>query len=713
MILLVMLSACVMIEPGPLDGFRANFAAIKVEADYEFIRSFVDPRVIVERSFWTDPSFASVEIDESRLVGQWQCDGITQYFLFGSPQDLIDKVSKEPVEKRGAKMRRQYVPRIEALYDGTTYVGHPIADYSQGDPRYLAASADTKVGLVALGKAPLFWWLETPFPQLIEAKFGGVVPEWKRVMRQGRPLECEIYRINYGKTFQQLEVSFDPSLGFLPRLIRSVTGGGGTAQVWEFYLIDAKPCKAGGFVPTEWYESEFKATGMPDDYDDMTSLVPDARVLVGHLKVNKLKDRDRPVSLQYLKGVRAIAAIGGMVPLAETGTLSIGEVKSLTGRKLTEAGRLALPNLDTEELKATMEPPSRTSGFAVACAIIGLASGALLLYARYWKSSHLLVVAACLGAAPGCGTVVGPPIAKLSGVFAPDAVLYDLDQFEIPLTLVVRNDGNVTLNLLKADGGCSCRKIDAAAFPKLLRPGEAMPVSIRISQDRRTTAQVLALNFETDHGVIEARAPLTAISRNLLEPEAVSFTTLNEGQPWNFEVVHRQVYETSKTKPASRLVTPAGLIITKAHSRSGEVKSSPGLSYEDTTYRVDLNDPIGGLHKSRIQVVADEGRKLCQSDVLWKYLPFLSTIPERPVLGAHPIRVFLRCPDEKIELTRVVSCPLGLKAVISSPREVTILSSESGTPTLNEIIEVETSAQDRQILRIPLVKYAPQVPEVR
>ena len=706
MILLVPFVIAVVAQPIPLDGFRANFAAIKAEVDYEFVRSFVDPRTIIERRFWGDPNLSIVEIPESRIIGQWHCDGTAQYFLFESPPELAKKAISEPIEKIGGKMRVKYIPKIEALYDGINYVGHPIEDYSQGDPRYLGATADSRVGLIALGKGPMFWWLQTPFPQLVEKKFSSVIPSRKWVMRAGHPAEYEGYRIDYPKAWHQLEVSYDPSVGFLPRLVREVHASGGSAQVKEFYLIDARPCKAGGFIPTEWYESEFATDRLPGDYSDETILEPNAQVLIGHMKVKKIRDRDRPVALQYLRNVRGIGTIGGIVPVAKQSTLSIAETKSLVGRRISETGVNSLPNLDADEMKAFTEP---STGYSLRWAGVAVAIVTILAGSYYWtrrKTSCILLAVSSLSIGPGCGEVVGPQVVKISGSFSPDQVLYDLDQFNVPLNLIIRNDGNVALKIFKADGGCSCRKIDQSSFPKDLRPGGILPVSIQITQDRRTAFQNLQLKFDTDHGSQEVTVPLTVLPRNVLEPEAVSYTGLEEGQRMQFEVVHRLVYEKDSPKPTTAILAPSSLKLSKTGAIGGPVKSSPGFMYEDVTYKIELDEMSDGLQKAQLKIVDEGGRKLCESNILWKHLPYLGTVPERAILGSHPIRVFLRCPDEAVELTDVISCSQGLKAVVSSPRILTITSSDPGKAVLEGFVEVGTTARNRSPLRIPVVKYA-------
>ena len=53
------------------------------------------------------------------------------------------------------------------------------------------------------------------------------------------------------------EVAYDPSVGYLPRFVRSFTLNKDQTYISrELYLAEARPCTAGGFVPTEWYSTD-------------------------------------------------------------------------------------------------------------------------------------------------------------------------------------------------------------------------------------------------------------------------------------------------------------------------------------------------------------------------------------------------------------------------------------------------------------------------
>ena len=55
----------------------------------------------------------------------------------------------------------------------------------------------------------------------------------------------------------------------------------------------------------------------------------------------------------------------------------------------------------------------------------------------------------------------------------------------------------------------------------------------------------------------------------------------------------------------------------------------------------------------------------------WNRVPFLSTVPDRVTLAT--MERVSRCRDEHVELTRVTAAPEGVKAIVSSPKEVTVM----------------------------------------
>ncbi len=71
------------------------------------------------------------------------------------------------------------------------------------------------------------------------------------------------------------------------------------------------------------------------------------------------------------------------------------------------------------------------------------------------------------------------------------------------------------------------------------------------------------------------------------------------------------------------------------------------------------------------------------------------------------IRTFLRCPDDGVELTKILSVPAGIKAVVSSTRQVTVSLADNAPGVIDGVIEIGTTAEGRPPLRLPVVRYAP------
>jgi len=146
--------------------------------------------------------------------------------------------------------------------------------------------------------------------------------------------------------------------------------------------------------------------------------------------------------------------------------------------------------------------------------------------------------------------------------------------------------------------------------------------------------------------------------------------------------------------------------VTKVGAQRSAVASVPGFQYEDTTYRVALKSPAVGTFRDEIRLVTADHHELVEVPIVWRRLPFLSALPERVALGNRPSRVFLRCADEAVELTTLLSVPGGVEAVVSSPRELTVMLAADAPPIIDGMIEVGTTAQDAQPLRVPVVRYS-------
>jgi hypothetical protein len=179
-------------------------------------------------------------------------------------------------------------------------------------------------------------------------------------------------------------------------------------------------------------------------------------------------------------------------------------------------------------------------------------------------------------------------------------------------------------------------------------------------------------------------------------------------QPWEFELVHRAVFRSSDSGSARSptLVSPDGTFhIVKGSTRIDEVNGTADFVSEETAYRITLADPSLGLHKAVIALVNPDGRVRIEAPVTWRRSPFLSSVPDRVVLGSRPVRAFLRCPDERIEMATVLDAPKGVRAFISGPREVTLALSEGAPAIIKGNVHVKTTASGPTPLNVPVVSY--------
>ena len=120
---------------------------------------------------------------------------------------------------------------------------------------------------------------------------------------------------------------------------------------------------------------------------------------------------------------------------------------------------------------------------------------------------------------------------------------------------------------------------------------------------------------------------------------------------------------------------------------------------------------IPGHHQAFLALKRTDDHKPIELPVVWRRVEYLSSVPEKAFLGARPARVFLRCSDDRVELTRVLGAPKGIKAVVSSPRELTVMLGDDAPAVIQGFVEVGTTAKGRPPLRVPVVRFS--VPTAR
>jgi len=679
-------------QVGPIDAFNANESAIRAEVDYIYTTSVGDAATINAR---TDYYFHGVSIGWEPITdvrGRWVCDGIAQRYAM----DLVGYDHRTYKMSNGFEIRPcevMFDRELMAFYDHTL----------PGQAIQVLENARSPLFLVG----PLAWWFDT-MPAIIQADFSESKVRSSRMIRGGIPVEVEIREAMMQEGWYRLEISFDPAVGFLPRFARMIsTDAGGKASIKQFYLTDAKPCGAGGFVPLEWSSVEFHVAGFSKKfpgYDEKTDIPASGKVLLRHYLAESFRDLKGPVKFEEVPRAEDIMAKGGFVARkALPRELTLDAFRTGLGKKLKVVSAIPLANIDSKEQHETFNPRPRWGWLAYLAAGLLVAVAAVAYRARRCALIALLMGPIWLS---GCSETPKPP-AHLSAAMNSAIILHDIKS-PLPQGLKITNGGGRTIRVFDVSGGCTCRKVDDSRWPKDIPPGESVETSLLLKSLRDYGPQHIILEFTTDQGKLAVPMDFVAFPRHNLQPDSLSASVIGEGSTFEpMDVVHREVYaEGSSPQPVALRSLP-GVDIEKLEVKTGEVGFVRGYRYADTTYRVRvLGDDIG-MNKSVVTFIELGDKLLFDLPVVWNRFPFLSAVPARVTLGARPIRVFFRCPDHAVELTKILSAPPGIKAVVSSTREVTISLADDAPGVIDGVVEVGTTAGGRPPLRIPVVRYAP------
>ena len=301
------------VEPGPLDGFQANYMAIKVDLDYEFWGGeHIGPQQFARAK--SQGVQALGEAAQLLDVGSWGCDGSTEYFLSRLPDKLLKAEREKPPE------RRTYATIMtEAIYDGSFFVCHHDEFYDELRRSPIGVATDDDH--ISIRYSPFLWFLDYSFPKCLEIYAPGARPQRRTAVRDGRLLVVEVYdgRDARSNVPHRVEVWYDPSIGCLPRFARSFATGKEVTTISEMNLIEARSCAAGGFVSTQWTRTVFVVKDLAKrypQYDIDTVLEPsDADGGINFFKATNLRDRSKPVALVKLDGVNRFDYRGRQIQL--------------------------------------------------------------------------------------------------------------------------------------------------------------------------------------------------------------------------------------------------------------------------------------------------------------------------------------------------------------------------------------------------------------
>jgi hypothetical protein len=702
-------------QPGPLDAYHANYSVTKVGCEFTYLGGQLDQGAFDESKVWQNKGLNIIEDLRKHVDGRWSCDGSAESVLNSPDRATADGQLKALKGAGKSSGFVQFEPRIELLTDHnrvayTNMRGNAIYfEYAHGTPQ------------LGLGKTPHFRWAGEDLSSMLHQEYPDIVPARTQIVKGGRLLQVEVYCKDTKNGWSQTEIGYDSTVGYLPRFCRDFvfSTASNSTRVLEKYLVDVKNCKAGGFVPVEWYDFvlQVRASDINDPgYSPCMSLTPSKVLHAGHFKVFKFADRTSPAALEDLGRTRTIAAGSDNVVHRKSfpPKLTLDQIEEILKResgaghssigKFKPAGAAARDHIDRQELNEGIVEPRSYWTLTLLMSTIGIICAAWVAVRRKWRIAA--VCAPILVAAIGCRQAE-PPMLKLQGRLKDTQVIRDPREKRFTSSLQIANIGNCPARIVSIDGGCSCREVDLSSLPRTLSPGDEFTVRVDMTLNLQYSAQPFMFSIQTDGGTLSLPATLLAIPRSCLEPRSVANNSLTESESWAFEICHREVALEGGLTSGNRIVFPDEFKASQVSEEMTRLDAAPGVLFRERKYQLTLKSMSLGEFRSLIRIVDTENGTVVETPVVWGRLPFISSAPTRVAIAKHPVRVFLRCRDEAVELSRVVSCPDGIKAVISSPRELTVMLGENPPTVINGTIEVATTATDRSPLRVPVVRYAP------
>ena len=694
----------------PIDGYYANMADTKAKIKYRYRHGFTTKQAIFDLRKWPrDPLVFAEDSVQSRL-SEWSSDGSAQHLRseYEYPEQYIEKFHQSKLNGDEHEDPKEVVfPAkigIDVLWNNEIQVEYRFG----ASDIYVGFRVSPGLSLRAHG--PTCWWGTVRFTDSLREEFAKLVPSVHIMNINGFSTVVEVYQHDLSSDdWFRMQIYYDPSIGFLPRYVRSVATTHNKTYCKEIYLIDAKPCSAGGFVPLEWYETIF--TGdvptrlLPSELDRSDGPSPIAKVGVGHCKVTSFEDLTQNVSMVGLDSARHINAQGGSISFDPRKALTIASLQSALGKKLTTPRATVMPTLDIEELQK-FETAPRGSWLpamliAIACFIICGFTARRKISSRFFPVLILPLVCSQFG----CNQSQRP-IAQVVARFNQSYVVFDEGTASIPLKLSVRDQGNVPLRIFKIDGGCTCRSVDLTGFPITLASGDIRDVPVSLNSSPKAAAVAYRFKFETDNGVLYSEVPIVLLAKHTFHPEAISIASLGERESHQFEITHRSVFRKDEAPDIAMLETSDDFDFEETARHTATVSIAPDQQYQDVKYNVQMNNFNVGLNRSAIRLRSADGLILAEIPVGWRRLEFLSTIPDRIILANKSIRVFIRCKDPTVEFESIVSTPLGTSSHISLPRELILDILDTAPPSISDFLVVSTNDKSKPMIRIPVTRYS-------
>lgn len=685
----------------PLDGFRANLTSTEVTIEFIYREGMAASSQVCGGRVWKarSPIQLIEEFDKFHRAGRWEFDGKTE------------RISENPSDTQMSKLREA----MAKVGKGATELPGELPTQYLTDPDVTAALWPYSSRRVVVGpnlpegahhqvKGPYSWWGER-FPADLDRVWKGVP---NRVVLPGvhSGFATQDLLIRSNADEDAYLIAFDPSIGFIPRYSRVVLDRG-TASINEMYLIDARPCSAGGFVPVEWISLRFD---VPDfrkrypDFDLQTTVVdcPQSRVSVRHFQITSWQDAKPEPRLWCDEGFSIVGWWNQEVTLPNgTTSLSLDEIKQLLGDRMNFRPPLALGSaINSAELQETRRPRSwkRWLVYGLLTAI-----GAALLVSTYRRrrAVRTLIVIAPILLLPGCQKV--PLQLQLQFKFAEENLLVDKNHGVLQTSVVISNTGNCEMVIRDAQPSCTCTVAKEDSFPLRLKPREKAEVAVNLQKRYDSLAQQIIWTIDTDQGEIHCSSRIFMFPEAKMEPYQ-HFGVLGVGDSPVFKFLAQQIAMEQDALPEGSLQAPDGVRLTEKGVRSGRGPVA-GFKFVERSYEVEITDPTIGNHRKDLLLATPDGETLASAMLSWQRVPPIRTFPERVLLADRRVRVFLHAKDKTIEFVRVLETPDGITATITSPKELSVAPLENAPPSIDGVIVIETDAPSDGIVRVPVVRY--------
>ncbi len=684
-------------DPTPEDAFFANYQATRCSLEFTY-RSGAAKTADVGR-IWKQGKFTlQTELVLGFASGVWECDGHVERVLNRPAEELMERLEEERRAGRGTVRTP-----IEYLFDSEIVASHQLGS------REVSVVPGTQTDIYLKSPIGPFSWGSFKFPEVL-------THSWKQSTRKafasshgGYATQDVLYSKTLNETEKTLLVAFDPSVGFLPRYARTMaySRADDLAGIEEMYLVDARRCSYGGWVPVEWIQARFTIPHFrakhPNDSLSDAFECPTSELSAGWFRAERFDDKTSEPAVQNNEGLTHLTSWGGIISLQDQPkTLSLTEMRTKLGLKIF----VSRPISHIQPLEAGEFDSPPNSRWKVWIASVGLVLiGCAFLFAGYrrYRSARGLLLILLLFVS-GCAE----PTPALQTSIDPEVLAYDWRSDDAPqsLKLTIRNTGNCSITIREVKPGCACSIADSSAFPMELRPTKHTDAEVTIQRNYSYARQSLGWTFVTNHGEIRCTSPLFMFPRARLSPQQQYHPALYPGDEHAFAVVVHQVAQEDEAFPATNLSAPDSLAIRQKETESN-AGPAKGFKFRETSFDVVIVDQTLGAQKKEIALLAESGEKIAVAYVGWLRVPFVSTTPEKVYLAERSVRVFLRSKDEDVEFTRVIEVPIGVDAIVTSPREITVRPKPDASVAVDGTILVETNATKDSVVRIPVVRYLP------